>query len=159
LINKTVDQINQVAGDRDPTDRDEIIREPPDPNAVRVQPITSQAPDTSEIRGALSAPASMSPDSNTPVSLFTRSLSAGPDVSLAAGDMASPPLQPDARQDETGNSQARFLVRRTYDPSQGSPYAAQPALSSPSPDRSLSLNDAYLEHLKRLNVASSAQRE
>jgi len=65
----------------------------------------------------------------------------------------SPPLQPDATQGVTDNGPTRFLVGRTYDPSQGSPFAARPAPPQPSPDGSLSLNDAYLEYLKRLNAA------
>jgi hypothetical protein len=79
-------------------------------------------------------------------------MSAGPDSPLAADGGASPPLQPDATQDLTENSPTRFLVGRTDDPSQGSPFNAPPALSPASPDGSLSVNDAYLEYLKRLNA-------
>lgn len=69
------------------------------------------------------------------------------------GDAAQPvpPSQPegaplrDARQE-------RYLGRFTYDPAQGSPFAKPPVAAQPSPDGSLSLNDAYLEYLKRLNA-------
>jgi hypothetical protein len=44
------------------------------------------------------------------------------------------------------------LGRFTYDPSQGSPFTAQPAPSPAAPDGSLSINDAYLEYLRRLNA-------
>jgi hypothetical protein len=65
----------------------------------------------------------------------------------------SPPLQPDATRVVADNGPTRFLVGRTYDPSKDSPFAARPAPPQPSPDGSLSLDDAYLEYLKRLNSA------
>ncbi|WP_298254702.1 hypothetical protein [Bradyrhizobium sp.] len=63
-------------------------------------------------------------------------------------------MQPDAPQDAADNGPTRFLARRTYDPSQGSPFQPQPAPAPApaSPDGSLSINDAYLEYLKRLNA-------
>ena len=48
------------------------------------------------------------------------------------------------------NRPVRYLAR--LNPSQGSPAPAQPAPSPASPDGLLSLNDAYLEYLKRLNA-------
>ncbi len=90
---------------------------------------------------------------NAPASLFSRLMSAGPDAFLAADDTASPPSQARATQNVADNRPMRFLVGRTYDPSQGSPFKAQPAPAPASPDGSLSLGDAYLEYLKRLNAA------
>jgi len=52
----------------------------------------------------------------------------------------------------TDASPTRFLVGRVYDPSLGSPFTAQPAPSPAASDGSLSINDAYLEYLKRLNA-------
>lgn len=88
--------------------------------------------------------------SNAPRSLFSQLLSAVPQFS--ASDATLPPLQPDAAPDAADNVPTRFLVGRPYDPSQGSPFAVRPAPSQASPDGSLSLNDAYLEYLKRLNA-------
>lgn len=96
---------------------------------------------------------SASPDPNASASLFSRLLSLGPDALFGADDTASPPLQPDATQNLADTGPTRFLVGRTYDPSQGSPFAAPPVWSQPSPGGSLSLNDAYLEYLSRLKVA------
>jgi hypothetical protein len=96
---------------------------------------------------------SATPGLNTPASLFSQLMSTGPNSLFAAGDAASPPLQPDGAQDVADNGPTRFLVARRYDPSQGSPFAARPTPSQPSPDGSLSLNGAYLEYLKRLNAA------
>jgi hypothetical protein len=99
-------------------------------------------------------------DSNTPASLFSQLMSAGQSAGLnptSSGNTeqpawpAAPPLQPDA----TDNGPTRLLVGRVYDPSQGAPFAARSALSHPSPDGSFSLNDAYLEYLKRLNANQS----
>jgi hypothetical protein len=87
------------------------------------------------------------------MSLSSQLMSTGPNSLFAAGDAPSPPLQADAIQDPAVNGPTRFLVGRNYDFSQGSPFAARPAPSQPSPDGSLSLNDAYLEYLKRLNAA------
>jgi hypothetical protein len=53
---------------------------------------------------------------------------------------------------ETTNRPERSLGRFTYDPSQGSPFVKPPLASQPSADGSLSINDAYLEYLKRLNA-------
>lgn len=117
---------------------------PPTPDATIAKPAAQNT-----FRSSLT---SAFPDPNAPVSLFTRLLSAGPDARLAADETASPPLQPDATPDATDNRPMRFLVGRTYDPSQGSPFKAQPAPAPPSPDGSLSLNDAYLEYLRRLNT-------
>lgn len=63
----------------------------------------------------------------------------------------APPLQPGTTPTTDGNLD-RYLGRFTYDPSQGSPVPARPVPSQPSPDGSLSLNDAYLEYLRRLNA-------
>lgn len=93
-----------------------------------------------------------SPDTNAPASLFSRLMSAGPGSLLAADGAASPPLQPDATPDATDNGPTPFLVGRPYDPSQGSPFKAQAAPAAASADGSLSLNDAYLEYLRRLNA-------
>jgi hypothetical protein len=180
LVDDTIDQLNQVAGDRDPTDRDRIIREPSDPNAVHERPITLQAPNPPETPGLDLSPSpspSQNPrrseppvgaapiltqaaspsvsaftslDANAPASLFSRLLSAGPNSPLAA-DMTSPPLQPDQASNVADNGPTRFLARRTYDPSQGSPFTTLPL--QPSPDGSLSLNGAYLEYLRRLNAS------
>jgi hypothetical protein len=65
----------------------------------------------------------------------------------------SPALQPDAAQDAADNGPTRFLVGRTSDPSQDSPLVARAAPPQPSLDKSLSLSGAYLEYLKRMNVA------
>jgi hypothetical protein len=65
----------------------------------------------------------------------------------------APQPQPDPAQDAADNGPTRFLVGRTSDPLQGSSFVPRPAPSQPSPDGLLSLNDAYLEYLKRLNVA------
>jgi hypothetical protein len=64
----------------------------------------------------------------------------------------APPMQPAQAPESNDNGPARFLVGRTYDPSQGSAFQAQPALAPGLPDDSLSLNDAYLEYLRRLNA-------
>ncbi|WP_298254706.1 hypothetical protein [Bradyrhizobium sp.] len=84
---------------------------------------------------------------------FNNPISLQPGVAAAPDGAASPPLQPDAPQDAADNGPTRFLARRTYDRSQGSPFQAQPAPAPASPDGSLSINDAYLEYLKRLNAA------
>ena len=76
-----------------------------------------------------------------------------PGLASMRSSEASPPLQPDEASDVADGSPTRFLVGRTYDPSQGSPFAARSAPSQASPDGSLSLNDAYLEYLRRLNAA------
>jgi len=55
---------------------------------------------------------------------------------------------------EPNDGPERILGRFTYDPSQGRPVRP-PAPPQPSPDGSLSLNDAYLEYLRRLNAQSS----
>ena len=84
-------------------------------------------------------------------SLFSQLMSAGPDPVLVADSAVSPPLQPDEEY-KANVDPTRFLVGRRYDPSQRPPFAARPAPPQPSPDGSLSLNDAYLEYLKRLNA-------
>jgi len=63
----------------------------------------------------------------------------------------SPPLQPD-QTSAPNEKPTRSLGRFTYDPSQDSPFTAKPAPSPAAPDGSLSINDAYLEYLKRLNA-------
>lgn len=147
-----------------------ISQDPGNAFPRRVLPITLQAANPLQTAGPSSLPFPLAqevtpstrgfifPGANAPTSLFSRSpfsrlLSAGPDSPLAADDKASPPLQPDATQGVADNGPTRFLVRRTVDPPQGSPFATRPAPSQPSPDGSLSLDDAYLEYLKRLNAA------
>jgi hypothetical protein len=176
LIRKTGDQIQNVVRDHATTGpgiKDSIFNSPPDTidplNNARVPvplpiPDVPQDPRNGVPRGqSITLQASMppkspgldlppSPDANAPVSLFTRLLSAGPDALPAADNAASPPLQPDATQDVADNSPTRFLVGRSYDPTQGPLFKVQPAPSQSSPDGSLSLNDAYLEYLKRLNA-------
>jgi hypothetical protein len=83
---------------------------------------------------------------------FNNPISFQPNTAAAPDATASPPLQSGATQNGADNGPTRFLVRRTYDPSQASPFAVQPTSSPPSSDGSLSLNDAYLEYLKRLNA-------
>lgn len=80
-------------------------------------------------------------------------------ASIARGALrvATPPTPQGGRRSEALDGAAdasptRFLVGRVYDPSQGSPFTAQPAPSPAVPDGSLSINDAYLEYLKRLNA-------
>ncbi len=84
-------------------------------------------------------------------SLFSQLMSAVPDPVLVADRAVSPPLPPD-EENKANVNPTRFLVGRRYDPSQRPPFAARPAPPQPSPDGSLSLNDAYLEYLKRLNA-------
>jgi hypothetical protein len=62
----------------------------------------------------------------------------------------APPLRSDEVHGIADNGPTRFLAGRTYDPSQGAPSKAQPAPAVASPYGSLSLNDAYLEYLRRL---------
>ena len=81
-----------------------------------------------------------------------RSAQAAASSQASNAPQASSPLQPDATQDAADNGPTRFLVGRVYDPSQGSPSPARPAPSQAPPDGSLSLNDAYLEYLRRLNA-------
>jgi hypothetical protein len=202
LIDKTVDQLNRVAGDRDPAQSDRIKREPPDltdqidhlppedraptsppsNGTVRGQPIALRTPNPIVPQGSPSvsvpqggrrsaAPDGVSPTafatgdtSNTPQSLFSYLMSTGDFAGVGPNSPASavpsspqawqvsPPLQPDATQDAADNGPTRFLVARRYDPSQGPPSSARSAPSQPSPDGSLSLNDAYLEYLRRLNA-------
>jgi hypothetical protein len=107
------------------------------------------------------------PASSAPT--FSKLMNSGPDSPFANDDapqaatfpgqnafgnplQASPPLQLDLMP-QTDDSPTRFLVGRAYDPSQGSPFKMQMAPAPASPDGSLSLNDAYLEYLKRLNAA------
>jgi hypothetical protein len=78
-------------------------------------------------------------------------MSAGPASLLTSDDAASPPLQPDLTTQPVDRPE-RYLASFTYDPSQGSLFKAQPAPAPASPDGSLSLNHAYLEYLRRLNV-------
>src|SRR5579871_6646525 len=66
---------------------------------------------------------------------------------------ASPLTQADATQNASDPPQ-RILGRRTYNPSDPSPFdrrSSAPAAPA-SPDGSLTLNEAYLEYLKRLNA-------
>jgi hypothetical protein len=79
----------------------------------------------------------------------TSSANPPPSGPLALQD--APPLQPDATPASTDSGPTRFLMGRAYDPSQGSPFL-QPSHAPASPDGSLSLNDAYLEFLRRLNA-------
>jgi len=84
---------------------------------------------------------------------------------LAGPTQAAPPQSPDASQESpplqsdeaasTDDQPQRFLVRRTYSLSDPSPYPQRPpvAAAPASPDGSLSLNDAYLEYLRRLSAA------
>jgi hypothetical protein len=200
LIDKTVEQIDMLAGPKDPTERDRIDRIPPylndpidrpprqDPaptnppnnGNIRGQPITLRTPNSSVPQGSPSVPApqgggsAAAPDgvspttfatsdtSNTPQSLFSYLMSAGnfagldPTASTVPSSwQASQPLQPDVTQDAADNGPTRFLAGRVYDLSQGSPFKAQPAPAPASPDGTLSLNDAYLEYLKRLNANPS----
>lgn len=102
--------------------------------------------------------------SNAPASLFSYLMSAGnsagidpissakPPLPGPPAFQAAPPLQPDATPDSADGSPTRFLIGRTYDPSQGSPFKLQPVLAPASPDGSLSLDDAYLEYLRRLSA-------
>jgi len=102
--------------------------------------------------------------SDAPMSLFSYLMSTGnfngvdPTSPANAAPSEPPdfqtasPLQPSATRDAADNGPSRFLVGRTYDPSQGSSFKAKPTPAFASPDGSLSLNDAYLEYLKRLNA-------
>jgi hypothetical protein len=189
LIDKTVHQLNRVAGDRDPAESDRINREPPDltdpmdrrppgdraptnppsNGTVRGQPITLQTPNPPQTTGSdlssspgvaptlaqARSPSALtftSPDVNAPTSRFSRLMNAGPAASLLTSDgAASPPLQPDLTTQPVDRPE-RYLASLTYDPSQGSPFKAQAAPAPASPDGMLSLNDAYLEYLRRLNA-------
>jgi hypothetical protein len=91
-----------------------------------------------------------------------RSTQASPTPAAASSQasnapQASSPLQPDETQDVADNGPTRFLGRRTYSLSDPSPFPQRASLAAAqaSPDGSLSLNDAYLEYLKRLNGGQS----
>jgi hypothetical protein len=127
-------------------------------------------PDTS---GAGKSPAAftpsrsdVAPDTNSSVSFFSQLMSrgqlAGAGPSLPANASSGPlagraaaPLQPANTSEPADGRPERFLGKRTYDPSQGPPFPARPAPSPAPPDGSLSLNDAYLEYLRRLNAYQS----
>jgi hypothetical protein len=104
----------------------------------------------------------LAPNPNPSAALFSQLMSTGAEPSLPANASSSgplswqvaPPLQPDVAP-EADNRPTRFLVGRSYDSSQGSPFTVRPAPSQASIDGSLSIDDAYREYLKRLNANQS----
>jgi hypothetical protein len=137
-------------------------------SVIPQSPSNNPAPPTgkkSESSGSAEPTARAATDaSDAPMSLFSYLMSTGNfngavPTSPANAAPSGPPsfqtasaLRPSTTRDASDTGQPRFLLGRTYDPSQGSPLAAPPVSSQPSPDGSLSLNDAYLEYLKRLNA-------
>jgi hypothetical protein len=122
---------------------------PPQTTGLDLSPSPGVAPTLAQARSP-SALTFTSPDVNAPASLFSRLMSAGP-ASLLTSDGAASPLQPDLATQPVDRPE-RYLASFTY-PSQGSPFKAQPAPALASPDGTLSLTDAYLEYLRRLNAA------
>ncbi len=174
------DRISRQPPDlNDPIDilppEDRAPTNPPSSRAARGQPIMLRTPNSIALQGPPSVSAPQGPvtggvpptafvtsnTSNTPQSLFSYLMSTGNFAGLDHAASAvpssprawqtSPPLQADTTQNPVDNGPTRLLVGRVYDSSNGSPFPAWRVPAQESPDGSLSLNDAYLEYLKRLN--------